>query len=173
MTSTSTTIGELDTRRPAEHTWFRKFLNLEPINLLWLAIFLFLLVLVAAPIGYLIKVSFEATGTGVFTLGNYISAYGRSRYVSGRVNCGRLGLATAAVCVVIAVPMAWAVSRSNMPMKWLAWAVVLGSFILPPDLSAIGWILMAGPNSGWLNWGWMWLTGAELGRASGRERVER
>lgn len=165
MTSTSTTVGELDTRSPAPaaHTWFRKLLNLEPINFLWLAIFLFLLVLVAAPIGYLIKVSFEETGTGAFTLGNYLTAYGRSRYVSGLVNSVVLGLATAAVCVVIAVPMAWAVSRSNMPMKWMAWAVVLGSFILPPYLTAIGWILIAGPNSGWLNWGWMWITGAESG----------
>ena len=30
----------------------------------------------------------------------------------------------------------------------------------PPYLGAIGWILLAGPNSGWLNKVWMALTGA-------------
>lgn len=135
--------------------------NLEPITLLWVALLLFLLVLVGGPIGYLIKVSFQAAGTGDFTLGNYLTAYGRSRFIQGLTNSLLLGVATSAVCVVFAVPIAWAVSRTNMPAKWLAWGTVLGAFILPPYLTAIGWIFIAGPNSGWLNEAWRWVTGAE------------
>ena len=41
--------------------------------------------------------------------------------------------------------------------------MVLGAFITPPYLGAIGWILLAGPNAGWLNKIWMGLTGAEHG----------
>ena len=41
---------------------------------------------------------------------------------------------------------------------------MLGAFITPPYLGAIGWILLAGPNAGWLNRVWMSLTGAR-GRA--------
>jgi iron(III) transport system permease protein len=135
--------------------------NLEPITFLWIGLFLFLLVLVGGPIGYLIKVSFQAAGTGDFTLTNYLTAYGRSRFVQGLTNSLLLGLTTAAVCVVFAVPMAWAVSRTNMPAKWLAWGTVLGAFILPPYLTAIGWIFIAGPNSGWMNVAWRWMTGEE------------
>lgn len=163
MTVSSPTIGKIDAKQPAaaDRSRFHRLLNLEPINLLWIALFLFLLVLVAGPIGYLIKVSFQAVGTGVFTLDNYATAYGRSRFIAGLVNSILLGAVTSAVCVVMAVPMAWAVSRTNMPAKWMAWAAVLGAFILPPYLTAIGWILIAGPNSGWLNRAWSWVTGSE------------
>ena len=41
--------------------------------------------------------------------------------------------------------------------------MVFGAFIIPPYLGAIGWILLAGPNAGWLNKVWIALTGAESG----------
>ena len=31
------------------------------------------------------------------------------------------------------------------------WISILGTFIIPPYLGAVGWILLAGPNAGWLN----------------------
>src|SRR5882757_1731272 len=48
-------------------------------------------------------------------------------------------------------------------MKPFAGMMVFGAFIIPPYLGAIGWILLAGPNSGWLNKVWMALTGTEHG----------
>ena len=68
---------------------------------------------------------------------------------------------SAAISTVIAVPMAWAVSRTDMPGKGFTWAMVLAAFIMPPYLGAIGWILLAGPNAGWINVTWRALTGAE------------
>ena len=56
--------------------------------------------------------------------------------------------------------MAWAISRTNMPGKGFVWALVFGAFILPPYLGAIGWILLAGPNAGFVNVAWRWLTGS-------------
>ena len=52
---------------------------------------------------------------------------------------------------LFAVPIAWGVSRTDMPAKGLVRALILGAFITPPYLGAIGWILLAGPNAGWLN----------------------
>ncbi len=135
----------------------------EPASLLWGALILFLLFLIASPFLHLLVVSFEKTGGDGFTLANYVTAYSRARYIDGLRNSLVLGLATAAVCVFFALPMAWAVSRTNMPAKWLVWAAVLGAFILPPYLTAIGWILLAGPNAGWLNRMWVALTGADSG----------
>ena len=59
------------------------------------------------------------------------------------------------------MPLAWAVSRTDMPAKGFIRLMVFGAFIIPPYLGAIGWILLAGPNAGWLNKVWIALTGAE------------
>ena len=76
------------------------------------------------------------------------------------VNSLLLATETAFISVIFAAPMAWAVSRTNMPGKAKVWALVLGAFILPPYLGAIGWILLAGPNAGFINLAWRTLTGA-------------
>ena len=76
------------------------------------------------------------------------------------VNSLLLASETAFISVIFAAPMAWAVSRTNMPGKATVWALVLGAFILPPYLGAIGWILLAGPNAGFINLAWRTLTGA-------------
>lgn len=132
----------------------------EPITLLWVALIAALLVLVAAPLLKLLVISFEEQDTGVFTIQNYFTAYGRQRYIDALVNSLLLGTLSAAISTVIAVPMAWAVSRTDMPGKGFTWAIVLAAFIMPPYLGAIGWILLAGPNSGWINVVWRGLTGA-------------
>lgn len=135
--------------------------SLEPVALLWLALAMALLVLVAFPLGKLLLVSFEDRQTGAFTLANYATAYGRARYLDALGNSLKLGLLSAAISVVLAVPMAWAVSRTDMPGRGFTWAMVFAAFVLPPYLGAVGWILLAGPNSGFLNIAWRWATGAE------------
>src|ERR1700719_2743181 len=50
-----------------------------------------------------------------------------------------------------------------MPGKAFVRLMVFAAFVTPPYLGAIGWILLAGPNSGWLNKVWIALTGAEHG----------
>ena len=134
--------------------------HIEPVALVWLALVLVLLFLVVAPLATLFIVSFETQETGAFTLSNYVTAYGRARYRDALVNSLLLGLASATISIVLAVPMAWAVSRTDMPGKGLTWAVVLGAFVVPPYLGAIGWILLAGPNSGVVNQVWRAVTGA-------------
>lgn len=161
-TSSETAMGQGAVRRGLSTALLRvRFF--EPASILWIVLILFLLFLIASPFAHLLIVSFEKTGGDGFTLANYVTAYSRSRYLDGLRNSLMLGLATAVVCVAFALPMAWAVSRTNMPAKWLVWGTVLGAFILPPYLTAIGWILLAGPNAGWLNRMWMAITGAESG----------
>ena len=137
----------------------RRLKSLEPATFVWVALIAVLLLLVALPMGKLLLVSFRTHG-GMFTLSNYVTAYGRARYVESLVNSLLLASETAAISTVLAVPMAWAISRTDMPGKPLIWATVLGAFILPPYLGAIGWILLAGPNSGVINQVWRFATGA-------------
>jgi iron(III) transport system permease protein len=132
----------------------------EPATFLWVALIAVLLLLVAFPLVKLMLVSLHSR-SGAWTFANYVAAYGRARYVESLVTSLELATETAAISVVFAVPMAWAVSRTDMPAKGMIWVIVLGSFILPPYLGAIGWILLAGPNAGFLNQAWRAATGTD------------
>ena len=131
-----------------------------PVALLLVAILLFL---VANPLYELVRESFTSAADGTFTLRNYVTAFGRPRYVQALWNSIMLGAAAAGLATVIAVPLAWGVSRTDLPMRGAINAVVLGSFLIPPFVGAIGWILLGGPNAGWINRAWVAVTGADGG----------
>ena len=137
--------------------------RIEPAAILWVAAAAVLIFLVIAPTLRLLLASFEGTETGGFTIANYITAYASQRRLIAFGNSLLYGLAVTAVALVFAVPTAWAVARTDMPGKGLVRATILGAFITPPYLGAIGWILLAGPNAGLLNRAWMALTGSSTG----------
>src|SRR5207248_9982764 len=97
------------------------------------------------------------------TLANYAEAYGRWRHWQAVFNSLELGLGVAFLAGLFGVPIAWAISRTDMPAKGFVRLMVFGAFITPPYLGANGWILLAGPKSGWLNSMWMALSGADHG----------
>lgn len=142
-------------------SWRVRLRNFDPTLLVWLGLAAILVFLVVNPLFRLVLTSFLEKDTGAFTLANYAAAYGRARYVEALWNSLLLGGAVSMLCLVLAVPLAWGVSRTDMPGKGLVRLLVLGAFITPPYLGAIGWILLAGPNAGWINRSWRWLTGAE------------
>ncbi|MGH6673032.1 MAG: ABC transporter permease [Xanthobacteraceae bacterium] len=135
----------------------------EPATLLWLVAAAALLFLVATPLVRLLISSLQATDTGTFTLDNYVSAYGRVRNLEALGNSLLYALEVTVFSTIMAVPIAWGISRTDMPAKSLIRALILGAFITPPYLGAIGWILLAGPNAGWLNTAWMAVTGSHSG----------
>jgi len=107
-------------------------------------------------------ISFQ-DASGAFTLGNYVEIVSRWRYIVGYRNSLALGFSVACLCLLLAVPMAWGVSRTNMPCKNLIQILVLATFVTPPFLGATSWILLAGPNAGWINRAYMAISGAETG----------
>jgi iron(III) transport system permease protein len=131
--------------------------------ILWAAIIAVLLVLVVSPFVYLVLTSLQAERTGEFTLSNYATAYGRSRYIQALFNSLQLGAGAAILAGVFAIPLAWGVARTDMPGRGLTRMFVLATFITPPYTGAVAWILLAGPNAGWLNRFYMFVTGAEAG----------
>src|SRR6202011_109258 len=131
--------------------------------LLWLALIALLAFLVLNPILRLIISSLQETDSGRFTFASSGIAYGNIRHLQALVNSLELGIGVALLATLFAVPIAWAISRTDMPGKAFVRLMVFAAFVTPPYLGAIGWILLAGPNSGWLNKVWMALTGAEHG----------
>lgn len=141
----------------------RRWRHLDKSSWVWLLAIAVLVFLVVNPLLRLLLVSLQQPDTGAFTFANYLAAYGRSRYVDALGNSLVLGVSAASLCLFFGVPMAWALSRTDMPAKGLVWISILGTFVIPPYLGAVGWILLAGPNAGWLNRAVVALTGAESG----------
>ncbi len=156
MTATASTLDTAPARTARaggfDSTW-----------LLWIGIIAVLLFLVVSPFIYLVITSFQAERTGEFTFANYATAYGRARYVEALLNSLKLGAVSALLAGIFAVPLAWAVARTDMPGRGLTRMLVLATFITPPYTGAVAWILLAGPNAGWLNRFYTLLTGAEAG----------
>ena len=143
---------------------FRHRLRLvEPSMILWVLLIAVLVFLVASPAVRLVTASFQEAETGRLTLANYVEAYGRARHLQALFNSLQLGVGVAVLAGIFGVPVAWAISRTDMPLKGFVRLMVFAAFITPPYLSAVGWILLAGPNAGWLNRLWMEGTGASSG----------
>src|SRR5580700_8414339 len=135
----------------------------DPTILLWIAIAAVLIFLVVNPLLRLAITSLQDADTGQFTLQNYITAYARPRYRESLWNSLELGVLVTSLCLLISLPLAWGVARTDMPGKGAVRLLVLGAFVTPPYLGALGWILLAGPNAGWLNRVWKAATGASQG----------
>ena len=136
---------------------------LNPTTLVALLLAAVLIFLVANPLFQLVKDSFTRASDHSFTLANYVTAFGRPRYVQALINSIELGAVAAAFASLIAVPLAWGVSRTDMPGRNFVHVMVLASFLIPPFVGAIGWILLGGPNAGWINKAWIAVTGAPAG----------
>jgi iron(III) transport system permease protein len=120
-----------------------------------------LVVLVVLPLYHLVIESFK-TATG-FTLTNYRQLLQLKRFHEALLNSLILGLVCAVLSMLLGTPLAWLVSRTNVPCRGLLRVCILGAFVTPGFVNALSWTLLAGPNAGLLNKLWMALTGASSG----------
>jgi iron(III) transport system permease protein len=136
-------------------------------SLLWSAVtaalVVLLLLLIAVPLLKLVIASVSQPEGGGFTLANYVAAFANGRHLEALSNSLLLGVAVTALCIVLAVPLAWAVSRTDMPLKGLVRLTVIATFITPNYLGGVAWILLAAPRAGWLNRMVTALTGGSTG----------
>lgn len=125
--------------------------SFDSMVVLWIMLALILMFLVINPLCRLIIDSFRQVGGTDFTLANYVAAFSRARHIQAVINTLWMASFASLIAVAMAVPLAWAVSRTDMPGRDWAHASVIAAFIIPTFLGAIGWMLLAGPNAGWLN----------------------
>ena len=159
MTTTAETLPRAD----QPNAFARRLRLIDPSMALWVVMIAILIFLIASPLVRLVVASFQQGETGAFTLANYRDAYGSFRHLNALLHSLQLGVGVAVLSALFGVPIAWAISRTDMPAKGLIRLLVFGAFITPPYLAAIGWILLAGPNAGWINKVWIALTGASGG----------
>lgn len=130
-------------------------------GVIWIITSLILALLVTLPIYHLLLASFK-TPTGL-SLANYTQIFYVRRFQQAMVNSLTLGTACAVFGMLIGTPLAWLVSRTNIPFRGLIRICVLGTFAVPAFVNALSWVLLAGPNAGYLNKFWMALTGFNKG----------
>ena len=108
-----------------------------------------LLVLVVLPLGSLLWGSVSVDGR--LTLEHFAEALANRLYTQALRNSLVLGLWTAVLSVAIGVPLAWAVSRTNVPGKRFLHLTAVVSYVTPPFLTAIAFVNLFSPNAGLVN----------------------
>jgi iron(III) transport system permease protein len=82
---------------------------------------------------------------------HFVEALTGRLYVQALLNSVILGGWTALFSIVIGVPLAWAVSRTNVPGKKLIHLTATLAYLSPPFLIAIAFVNLFSPNAGLIN----------------------
>ncbi|MDR6952502.1 iron(III) transport system permease protein [Ancylobacter sp. 3268] len=107
-----------------------------------------LIVLVVLPVLSLVAASVWDKG---LTGGFFATALGSTANLRALGNSLILGAWTGLLSIAIGVPLAWAVSRTNVPAKGLIQLTATLSYLSPPFLTAIAFVNLFSPNAGVAN----------------------
>ncbi len=108
-----------------------------------------LIVLVVLPLLFLLVGSLR--GEEGLSLEHFMEALSGRLYLQALRNSLVLGAWTGLLSVVIGLPMAWAVSRTNVPAPALFRVTATLSYLSPPFLTAIAYVNLFSPNAGLIN----------------------
>ena len=138
----------------ARKTQRRRRFRLTPGFIAMSTVTVFVGLLVLFPISMLLFGSFWTARPGFegsLTLDHYIKAYSDpSTYRVFGTTLLLMGAKTI-IAVVIAVTMAWIVTRTDTPFRGTLEVLLTVPIFIPGLLEAIGWILLLSPNTGVLN----------------------
>jgi iron(III) transport system permease protein len=135
-----TITGSIDTPR-AGIDWTK------PVLWLFAA---FMIALIVLPMSWLAIYS-VTDKTNHLTLQNFVTLFTDPDFLDPLLTTAIIATSSAIICCVVAAPMGWLVSRTDMPGRQFIRALVTASFVTPPFLGAVAWELLAAPNSGLLN----------------------
>lgn len=119
-----------------------------------------MVVLIALPLSWLAIYAFTDKARNP-TLQNFVTLFTNPDFLDPLLTTAIIATTSALICCLIAAPLSWLVSRTDMPGRQTIRALVTASFVTPPFLGAVAWELLAAPNSGLLNQLYRFLTGAE------------
>src|SRR6201991_3426196 len=129
----------------------------KPVLWLFAAI---MIVLIVLPMSWLAVYRFTDK-TNHVTLQNFVTLFSDPDFLDPLLTTAIIATSSAIICCLIAAPMGWLLSRTDVPGRQAIRALVAASFGTPPFLGAVAWELLAAPNSGLLNQRYRALTGAE------------
>jgi iron(III) transport system permease protein len=153
-----TTAAPLGARRFFQHLGGLGGGGLGPANQpLWLFIPVTLVVvyLVVPPLFFIVYSSFippmEAQAQGL-TISNYLEIFSSlSEFNVLLRNSLVFSVGSSLWALFVGTALAWLAERSNAPFRSLAYVSAFVSFAVPGLIKVIGWILLLGPEAGFLN----------------------
>ena len=125
----------------------------------WIGAALALVFLMALPLGWLAHMS--VSGETGPTFRHYVTVFADPALQRALWNTVVLAFWVGLFSVAVGAPLAWLTARTDVPGRGLIRGLVLASFVTPPFLGAFAWVMLAGPNAGYLNRLWRGATGAE------------
>ena len=120
----------------------------------------FMILLIVLPLSWLVLFAFTDKARRL-TLQNFVTLFTDPAFLDPLLTTAIIATTSAVICCLVAAPIGWLVSRTDMPGRQTIRALVTASFVTPPFLGAVAWELLAAPNSGMLNQLYRYLTGAE------------
>src|SRR6185437_16006763 len=108
-----------------------------------------LVVLIVLPVLFLVFSSLAESGGP--TLRHFARAFTSPLYVLALLHSLELGAWTALFSVLIGVPLAWAVSRTDLPGKPFVRLTATIAYLSPPFLLAIAYVNLFSPRAGIVN----------------------
>ncbi|MDP7386526.1 MAG: iron ABC transporter permease [Nitrospinota bacterium] len=137
--------------------------RLHPTNLVQVGCTVLLAGLVLYPLFWLFMGSFQSDPRSFsFTFKAYTNILAVPFLGEIIFNTAAMAVGATALAVLMGVPMAWIVGRTDTPFKELLTLVALIPFITPPLVGAISWYYLATPNVGYINVFWKWVTGSTV-----------
>ncbi len=127
----------------------------------WLFSAAILAVLVVAPLAILLVTAVRAPVGSGFTVANFLEAFGEAIYQGPIGNSLVYATSVGILSVLVGAPMAWLVTRTDMPGKALVRTFTIAAFVTPSFLGATAYVILAGPNAGLFNVLYRAVTGAE------------
>ncbi len=107
-------------------------------------------ILVVLPLFWLLYYTFRGDDGGA-TFDNLVALVTDPSLLKAYQHTIAMAAGVAVLSCVVATPMAWLVSRTDLPgRRWIR-MVVTASFVTPPFLGAIAYEILAAPNSGLVN----------------------
>ena len=119
----------------------------KPVLWLFAAV---MIVLIVMPMSWLAVYAFTDKARNP-TLQNFVKLFTDPDFLDPLLTTAIIATTSATICCLVAAPIGWLVSRTNMPGRQTIRALVTASFVTPPFLGAVAWELLAAPNSGLLN----------------------
>src|SRR4051812_38945431 len=119
----------------------------KPVLWLFAAV---MIVLIVMPMSWLAVYAFTDKARNP-TLQNFVKLFTDPDFLDPLLTTAIIATTSAVICCLVAAPIGWLVSRTDMPGRQTIRALVTASFVTPPFLGAVAWELLAAPNSGLLN----------------------
>ena len=103
------------------------------------------------PFGTMLLRGVQDPQTGSLTLTTYGRMLADPQFYDALMNTVIIALGTLIASLLLAVPMAWAVSRTDMPLRGFVRIMAVLTFATPSFLGAIAWVILLGPRGGDFN----------------------